>query len=98
MEQLRQEMGSTTRYRQVWNYIGALIRGDFGTSWTKALSWGICCSDSRIRSCLFSSAWFCDYHRIPLGICAATHQYSWKDNAAIFDRFFASQCRYSGLR
>ena len=91
VEQLRQEMGLNDPFIvRYGNYIGALIRGDFGTSYrTKSAVLGDMLQRFPYTLLLvFISMVLAIIIGIPLGIYAATHQYSWKDNAALFGSLF----------
>ena len=73
------------------NYIRNIIfRGDFGTSFrSRTPALGEIVSRFPYSLMLVSiSLGIALFVGIPLGIYAATHQYSWKDNAAIFTSLF----------
>jgi peptide/nickel transport system permease protein len=91
VEQLRQEMGLNDPFIvRYGHYIGDLIKGDFGTSYrTKSAVLGDMLQRFPYTLLLvFVSMVLAIIIGIPLGIYAATHQYSWKDNAAIFGSLF----------
>jgi len=72
------------------NYISGMFHGDFGTSYvTKRPVIGEVLQRMPYTLMLVSiSMGLAIIIGIPLGIFAATHQYSWKDNAAIFITLF----------
>ena len=87
VEQIREELGLNesllTRY---FKFVGGAVQGDFGKTFnTKRPVWPdmmqrfpytlLIASLSVVLSVIIG---------IPIGIYAATHQYSWKDNTAIF--------------
>ena len=91
MEAVRVELGLRDPFPiRYANYIAGILQGDFGTSYrTKRpvideimsrypYSLMLVCISMGIALCI----------GIPIGNYAATHQYSWKDNAAIFGSLF----------
>jgi len=91
VELLREEMGLNDPFLvRYGNYMGALFRGDFGASY-KTKSPVLTEIMKRFPYTLLLvciSMVLAIVIGIPLGIFAATHQYSWKDNAAIFGSLF----------
>ncbi|NLN06400.1 MAG: ABC transporter permease [Firmicutes bacterium] len=91
MEELRIELGLRDPFfvRYV-NYIGKLLRGDFGTSYkTKRAVLDELLKRFPFTLLLVSMSMLLAVGiGIPLGVYAATNQYSWKDNAAIFASLF----------
>ncbi|MDR1299295.1 MAG: ABC transporter permease [Oscillospiraceae bacterium] len=91
VEKLRQEMGLNDPFLvRYGNYMKDLFRGDFGTSYKTK---GSVLKEMLQRFpytllLVFISMTLAVAIGIPLGIYAATHQYSWKDNAAIFSSLF----------
>jgi peptide/nickel transport system permease protein len=91
VEQLRQEMGLNDPFIvRYGNYMGDILKGDFGTSYrTKSPVLGEMLQRFPYTLLLVCvSMVLAIVIGIPLGIYAATHQYSWKDNAAIFGSLF----------
>jgi peptide/nickel transport system permease protein len=91
VEVLRQEMGLNDPFIvRYGNYMGGLLRGNFGTSYrTKSPVLKEMLQRFPYTLLLvFVSMILSIVIGIPLGIYAATHQYSWKDNAAIFGSLF----------
>lgn len=89
--QLRQDMGLNDPFIvRYGHYIGDLLEGDFGTSYrTKSAVLGDMLHRFPYTLLLvIVSMALAIIIGIPLGIYAATHQYSWKDNAAIFGSLF----------
>ena len=91
VERIREELGLNdpfiVRYA---NYITGVLRGDFGTSYRTGR--GVIEEIFQrypysLMLILFSMS-LAILLGIPLGVYAATHQYSWKDNAAIFASLF----------
>jgi peptide/nickel transport system permease protein len=72
------------------NYMKGILRGDFGKSYkTKSPVGGEILQRFPYTLLLvFISMVLAILIGVPLGIYAATHQYSWKDNAAIFGSLF----------
>jgi len=91
VEQLREEMGLNDPFIiRYGNYMGGLLRGDFGTSYRTK---GPVLKEMLQRFpytllLVCVSMLLAVIIGIPVGIFAATHQYSWKDNAAIFGSLF----------
>jgi peptide/nickel transport system permease protein len=91
VEQLRQEMGLNDPFIvRYGNYMGDILQGDFGTSYrTKSPVINEMLTRfpyTLLLVCI--SMVLAIVIGIPLGIFAATHQYTWKDNAAIFGSLF----------
>ena len=91
IEALREEMGlnDPLPVRYV-NYIRNIFRGDFGRSYRtrRPVVDEILQRFPYSLMLVFISLILALFIGIPLGIYAATHQYSWKDNAAIFASLF----------
>ncbi|MCL2124718.1 MAG: ABC transporter permease [Oscillospiraceae bacterium] len=91
VEELRQEMGlnDSLPVRYV-NYISNILKGDFGKSFRtkRPVMTEIMTRFPYSLMLVFISLILAVFIGIPLGIYAATHQYSWKDNAAIFGSLF----------
>lgn len=91
VEQLREEMGLNDPFIvRYGNYMGDLLRGNFGTSYRTK---GPVLKEMLQRFpytllLVCVSMLLAIIIGIPVGIYAATHQYSWKDNAAIFGSLF----------
>jgi peptide/nickel transport system permease protein len=92
VERVRVEMGLKDPFHvRYFKYItNILFRGDFGTSYrTKTPALKEVLQRFPYSLMLISIAMVLSLSiGIPLGIYAATHQYSWKDNAAIFGSLF----------
>jgi peptide/nickel transport system permease protein len=91
VEQLRIDMGLNDPFLvRYGNYMKDLLRGDFGTSYrTKnAVLDDMLARFPYTLLLVVVSMALAIIIGIPLGIYAATHQYSWKDNAAIFVSLF----------
>jgi peptide/nickel transport system permease protein len=91
VELLRQEMGLNDPFIvRYGNYMGDILRGDFGTSYRSKSP----VLNEMLQRFPYTLLLVCVSMAlaivigIPLGIYAATHQYSWKDNAAIFGSLF----------
>lgn len=91
VEKLRQDMGLNDPFPVRYaNYVGNMLKGDFGKSYgTKrpVLNEILQRFPSTLLLVCVSMA-MAVIIGIPLGIYAATHQYTWKDNAAIFGSLF----------
>ena len=91
VEKLREEMGLNDPFPVRYaNYISNMVHGDFGRSFgTKRPVLGEILQRFPYTLLLVCvSMGLAILIGIPLGIYAATHQYSWKDNAAIFASLF----------
>ena len=91
VEKLREEMGLNDPFPVRYaNYIGNMFQGDFGKSFsTKRPVLGEILQRFPYTLLLVTvSMGLAVLIGIPIGIYAATHQYSWKDNAAIFASLF----------
>ena len=91
VEQLREEMGLNDPFHVRYaKYIINILRGDFGKSYrTKRPVLGEILQRYPYSLMLVSiSMGLAICLGIPIGIFAATHQYTWKDNAAIFGSLF----------
>jgi peptide/nickel transport system permease protein len=89
--QLRQDMGLNDPFLvRYGHYMGNILEGDFGTSYRTKSS----VLNEMLHRFPYTLLLVCVSMAlaaligIPLGIYAATHQYSWKDNAAIFGSLF----------
>ncbi|NLV51164.1 MAG: ABC transporter permease [Clostridiales bacterium] len=91
VEELREEMGLNDPFLvRYGNYMKNLLSGNFGTSY-RTKSSVLTEMLNRFPYTLLLvciSMLLAVVIGIPLGIYAATHQYSWKDNAAIFGSLF----------
>ncbi|MCL1834938.1 MAG: ABC transporter permease [Oscillospiraceae bacterium] len=91
VEELREEMGLNDPFPVRYaNYIKNIFQGDFGKSFrTKrpVLTEIMTRYPYSLMLVCFSLV-MAIFIGIPIGIYAATHQYSWKDNAAIFASLF----------
>lgn len=91
VEELREELGLNDPYivRYV-NYIKNILHGDFGTSYKtgRPVITEILQRYPYSLMLVTFSLIFSILIGIPIGIYAATHQYSWKDNASIFASLF----------
>ena len=91
VEELRVQMGLRDSYPvRFANYIKNMLRGDFGRSFRtkRPVMDEILIRYPYSLMLAFMSLILAIVVGIPLGIYAATHQYSWKDNAAIFASLF----------
>ncbi len=91
VEALREEMGLNDPFIVRYSdYMKDLLRGDLGTSYrTKSPVLGEMLQRFPYTLLLVSiSMALAILIGIPIGIYAATHQYTWKDNAAIFGSLF----------
>ena len=91
VEELREEMGlNDPFFVRYGNYMKGILQGDLGTSYrTKSPVLGEMLQRFPYTLLLVSiSMALAIILGIPTGIYAATHQYTWKDNAAIFGSLF----------
>ena len=91
VEQLRQEMGLNDPFLvRYGNYMGNILKGDFGTSYrTKSpVLQDMLHRFPYTLLLVFVSMVLAVIIGIPIGIYAATHQYTWKDHTAIFGSLF----------
>jgi len=91
IEVMREEMGlNDPFFVRFVNYITNILKGDFGTSFRtkRPVMDEIAQRFPYSLILVFVSLLMAIFVGIPLGIYAATHQYSWKDNAAIFGSLF----------
>ena len=91
VEELRQSMGLNDPFPVRYaNYVGAMLKGDFGKSFStkRPVINEILQRFPYTLLLVCVSMGMAVIIGIPLGIYAATHQYSWKDNAAIFGSLF----------
>ena len=86
-EKIREELGlNNPLLVRFGNFLGGVLKGDFGKSFhTKRPIWEEIKTRFPYTFIIATLSVFCSVLiGIPLGIYAATHQYSWKDNAAVF--------------
>ena len=91
MDAMREELGLNDPFHvRYFNYLKGALKGDFGNSYrTKAPVLGEILQRFPYSLMLVSiSMTIAVCIGIPIGIYAATHQYSWKDNTAIFGSLF----------
>ena len=91
IDAMREELGLNDPFAvRYFNYLANLLKGDFGRSYrTKAPALQEILSRFPYSLMLVFIAMILSLCiGIPLGIYAATHQYSWKDNAAILGSLF----------
>ena len=91
VDAMRHEMGLYDPFIvRYGNYVGGIIRGDFGKSYStkRPVLTEILVRFPYTVLLVFISMILAVAIGIPVGIYAATHQYSWKDNFAIFASLF----------
>jgi len=91
VEALREQLGLNDPFHiRYGNYIAGILKGDLGVSYRskRPVMSEILQRFPYSLMLVFISMGIALCLGIPLGIYAATHQYSWKDNAAIFTSLF----------
>ena len=86
-EKIREELGINDPFlTRFWNFMSGVLRGDLGVSFrSKRPIWDDIMTRFPYTVILATlSVALSTLIGIPLGVYAATHQYSWKDNSAIF--------------
>jgi len=87
IEQIREELGLNDPLMvRFARFLGGVLQGDFGKSYhTKRPVWDDLMARFPYTVLIATlSVGFSVLIGIPLGVYAATHQYSWKDNTAVF--------------